>query len=363
MELGELKRLNSVRDQWRSEASDFTPWLANNIEELTKAIGLELEVENIEVAAGPYSADILAKDTGTDEYVVIENQLEKTNHDHLGKALTYAAVLDASTIIWIATDFTEEHKKTLDWLNDHTPDEISFYGIQLELWQIDNSTPAVRLNTISRPNEAVKQAAKSKHADELSDAQRFQLEFWTKFRGRLEKTNEFPSLQTPRPKHWFDISLGKSNIHLAPTCNTGDRILRIRVYISNRIAGEMLPYLEGRKAEIEESIGQTLQWDPYPNSKDKTIVLEHPANFDDERQIDEALDWMVEYTVKFRKTFAKIIKEYREGKTQTTDDNYDVEARRSHWNSDFIDWDDAIEKTGVTVDKDGDVESESGGKY
>jgi len=316
MELGELKRLNSVREHWTNEARDFTPWLADNMDELTKAIGLELEVENVEVAAGPYSADILAKDTGTNEYVVIENQLEKTDHDHLGKVLTYAAVLDASTIIWIATDFTEQHRKTLDWLNDHTPDEISFYGIQLELWQIDNSNPAVRLNTISSPNKAVKQAAQSKFADDLSDAKKSQLDFWTQFRDRLAATNEFPSLHTPRPQYWFDISLGKSHINLSLTCNTWDKVVGIRVYISNKIAEEMLPYLESRKSEIEEAIGQPLQWNPNPNSKDKTIVLARSVNFDDQLQVDETLAWMVEYTVKFRKTFARIIKEHREEEVQ-----------------------------------------------
>src|ERR1700704_2625847 len=109
MDLGILKNV-SPRQQWTSEAREFTPWLADNIKNLSTAIRLELAVENTEVACGPYSADILAKDIGSGKYVIIENQLEKTNHDHLGKAITYASVLDASTIIWIATDFSEEHK-------------------------------------------------------------------------------------------------------------------------------------------------------------------------------------------------------------------------------------------------------------
>src|SRR3989339_515114 len=122
-ELGNLKKIN-IRKYFPSESSDFTPWLASeeNIAKLGSSIGIELEVENTEVSVGPYSADILAKDIGTGKYVVIENQLEKTNHDHLGKAITYASVLDASAIIWIANEFTEEHKKALDWLNDHTID-------------------------------------------------------------------------------------------------------------------------------------------------------------------------------------------------------------------------------------------------
>ena len=166
MALGILKTV-APRQKWINEARDFTPWLSNNIEELGNALGLELEVENIEVAVGPYSADILAKDTGTGQYVVIENQLEKTNHDHLGKAITYASVLDASTIIWIATDFTPEHRKALDWLNDHTSENISIYGVQLELWQIDDNKAALKFNVICKPNDAVRQAARAIATDEL----------------------------------------------------------------------------------------------------------------------------------------------------------------------------------------------------
>jgi Domain of unknown function (DUF4268) len=308
MELGILKSI-TPRQKWNNEASDFTPWLANNIAELNGAIGLELEIENTEVAVGPYSADILAKDTGTGKYVIIENQLEKTNHDHLGKAITYASVLDASSIIWVATNFTEEHQKALDWLNDHTNDEISFYGVQVELWQIDDSKPAVRFNVVSRPNEAVRQAAKTKASEELSDNRKFQFEFWTKFRDKLAKTRKIPSLQTPRPQYWFDVSLGKTNIHLSNTCNTDVNTVGVRVYIRHHIADRMLPYLQGRKEEIEKAIGQSLQWNPNPENRDLVIALYHSTDFSDTKKVDEALDWLVDYTVKFRETFSKIIQQ------------------------------------------------------
>ena len=119
---------------------------------LGEAVGLELEVENTEVPVGPYSADILARDAGSDKFVVIENQLEKTDHDHLGKALTYASILDASVVIWVARRFTEEHAKALTWLNDHTTDELSFYGVAIELWQIDESLPALKFNDSEQTN-------------------------------------------------------------------------------------------------------------------------------------------------------------------------------------------------------------------
>jgi hypothetical protein len=311
MDLGNLKAI-TPRQKWTSEPRDFTPWLAENINSLNKAIGLELEVENTEVAAGPYSADILAKDTGTGKYVVIENQLEKTNHDHLGKAITYSSVLDASTIIWIATEFSQEHQKALDWLNDHTTDEISFYGVQVELWQIDDSKPAVRFNVISEPNQAVRQAAKSKATDDLSENRKFQFDFWNKFKDKLSKTKKIPSLQTPRPQYWFDVGLGKTHIHISNTCNTDVNTVGVRVYIGNKIADTMLPFLESKKVEIEKSIGHKLQWNPNPENRDKVIVLLHPTDFNDPKKVEEALEWLVSYTIKFRDTFSRLVKQVKD---------------------------------------------------
>ena len=254
-DLGELKLLQ-LRTKWINEAYDFTPWLANNIEVLSEAVGLELEVENTEVAVGPYSADILAKDTGTGKYVVIENQLEKTNHDHLGKAITYASALDASSIIWLAADFTDEHKKALDWLNDHTSDELGFYGIKIELWQIDSSKPAIKLNVRSQPNVAARQAAKSASTDELSETKKLQFEFWTQYRDALAETKQIPSIQTPRPQYWFDVSLGKSYINLSNICSPTENKVGVRVYIGNKLPG-MLEYLEGMREEIEAALGES----------------------------------------------------------------------------------------------------------
>lgn len=310
MDLGTLNKV-SPRKKWNNEARDFTPWLANNIDKLNEAIGIEMEVENTEVAVGPYSADVLARDTGTGEYIVIENQLEKTNHDHIGKAITYASVLDAATIIWIATEFTEEHKKALDWLNDHTTDDISFYGVQLELWQIEESKAALRFNIVSKPNQAVRQAAKSKLSEELSDKRKFQLEFWNKFKDKIAQTKKIPSLQTPRPQYWFDITLGKSNIHISNTCNTDDNTVGVRVYIGNKIADTMLPFLVSKKKDIETKIGKELSWNPNPDNRDKVIVLLHKTDFSDNKKVEDAINWLVEYSIKFREIFSTIIKQAR----------------------------------------------------
>lgn len=308
--LGKIKNV-PLRTIWKNEAYDFTPWLAENIVELGQALGLELEFEAKEVSVGPYSADILAKDVGTGQYVVIENQLEKTNHDHLGKCITYAAVLNASAVIWVASEFTEEHKKALDWLNDHTTDEIAFYGVKIELIQIDNSSPAIQFNVKSSPNEIVRQATKRKEQGELSEAKKLQLDFWTEFKEKLKETGKIGSLQTPRPQYWFDVALGKSGISLSNTFNTWENIIGVRVYISNKVADEWLPYFENNKEEIETKIGSKLEWNPNPDNKDKVIVLTKPYELDNKDNWKEPIDWLVNQTIIFRETFAKLIREKR----------------------------------------------------
>src|SRR5690606_13167763 len=193
----------------------------------------------------------------------------------------------------------------------HTSDNISIYGVQLELWQIDNSRAAVKFNVVCKPNDAVMRIARAIATDELTESKRFQFEFWTKFRDKLALTRAIPTLQTPRPQYWFDVTLGKSNIHLSNTCNTDQNTVGVRVYIGSRIADTMLPYLESRKAEIETELGEVLTWNPNPDNRDKVITLTKTTDFRNEKQVDEALDWLVQKTIHFRTVFAKIIRQHK----------------------------------------------------
>jgi hypothetical protein len=334
-DLGDLKKLN-VRLRWQDEPRDFTPWLAKdeNIKILGDSLGIELEVENTEVSVGLYFADILAKDTVTGRYVVIENQLGKTNHDHLGKAITYASVLDATAIVWIAPEFTEEHKKALDWLNDHTDEDVSFYGVSLELWQIDESKPAVKFNVVSGPAPILRQAKKYKGTEEISDVRKAQLDFWTQFREKLLTTKQVPSAQSPRPQYWYDVSLGRSGIFLSNVFNTSENRLGIRVYLSNQVADIALPELEHQKSEIEKEIGEPLEWNPFPDKRDKVIRLMREADISKREQWGEYLDWLVAVTLKFRNTFSPRVKGLKLG-SQGVGEKLAVTADNSSNNNDI----------------------------
>ncbi len=309
--LGTIEKLD-VRSVWPNEATDFTPWLAKeeNIQHLSKAIGIELEVENMEVAVGPYSADILARDSATGRFVVIENQLEKTNHDHLGKLLTYSAVLDADTIIWIAKEFTDEHKKSLDWLNDKSSDDVAFFGVRLELWKIDNSKPAFQFNIVCRPTEINRSTAIGLSGKELSETKKIQLEFWTAFRDALSETKQVSSLQKPRPQYWHNVSLGRTGIHLSNIANTSDNRIGVRVYMVNRYnSSAALAQLSEQKTEIEKEIGEKLIWNPNTDALDKVIVLHHKADLKKKDKWPDYIKWLVEKTILFRKVFGPRITE------------------------------------------------------
>ena len=201
---------------------------------------------------------------------------------------------------------TEEHKKALDWLNDNTNEDLSFWGIQLELWQIAEDTASMRLNIVSTPSTNVK-TIKSKTNNE-SESRSIQLEFWTKFREKLQSTKKIPSLQTPQAHYWYDVRIGRSDILLSNICNTQKSIVGVRLYIRNKVVDVYYPALEARKVEINKALGCEPDWDPNPSAKDKTITLLHQTDLSNPDKVEEALDWLVKQTIVFHGVFSKEVK-------------------------------------------------------
>jgi len=308
LKLGVLKNLK-LRTVWGHEERDFTPWLAEeqHLAALSDAIGMDLQLERTEMPVGPYSADILAKDA-SGAFVVIENQFGKTNHDHLGKLLTYGATLGVSAVVWIAEEFTEEHRKAIDWLNERTTDDLSLYGVILEVLQIDDSPPAIRYNVVCQPNEVVRAAVAARASGELTEAQRIQLDFWTMFRARLLERKVVTSAQTPRPQYWFDIPTGRSNIVISNIVDTSAGRIGARIYIGNHVASMALPQLERDREAIEREIGEQLVWNPFPNKRDKTIGLFRQVNLEDRESWPEYCDWLIQTVIKFRGAFIPRVK-------------------------------------------------------
>ena len=167
-----------IREVWQHEAHDFTPWLAENLDRLSEVVGIPLEREGIEVPVEQFSADILARNPNDGSMVLIENQLESTDHMHLGQILTYLAGLEAKTVIWIARSFEAAHLSAIRWLNEHTADPFAFFGVQVGVVRIGDSQLAPVFDVLERPNEWDRRVQEIRRQEGLTDSGRFNQEFW-----------------------------------------------------------------------------------------------------------------------------------------------------------------------------------------
>lgn len=311
--LGRLEKID-LRDIWRTEDLDFTPWLAQeeNISLLADTLGLELEVEAQEKEVGPFRADILCKDIGNDSWVLIENQLERTDHRHLGQLITYAAGLKAVTIVWVAATFTEEHRAALDWLNTVTGDEFRFFALEVELWRIGDSPAAPKFNIISKPNEwskTVGAATRRIEAETATEAKRLQYAYWQSLHADM-KGHAFLRLRKPSPKHWTDLSIGRTGCVLRATLNTREERIGVELYLSDDNSEAYYSQLEAAKSEIEAELGLTPVWKPLPDKRAcRIITYKYSCPLNVEARWPEYRQWMISNLETFHRVFQTRIRE------------------------------------------------------
>lgn len=269
-----LSRLTEVdlREVWQNEATDYTNWLANeeNLRLLSDEIGIEIVLETTEASIGKFRVDILAKEEITGRKIIIENQLEQTNHDHLGKIITYASGLDAEIIVWIVKDVRDEHEKAVNWLNENTDEKINFFAIRMELWKIGDSQIAPKFHVISQPNDWAKDAKKTSERSELSERAKLQLEFWEKFNEFVISRDQTFNLRKPYPQHWYSLSVGSSKANISLSIIFAKRLMRCEIYIPDN---KSLYYeLENEKEFIESKLDFELEWSPLEDKKASRIV-------------------------------------------------------------------------------------------
>lgn len=303
----------SLRDCWDNEASDFTPWLATeeNIALLADALGMnELEVKGQEEHVGPFRADILCVDPGTDKLVLIENQLEKTDHNHLGQILTYAAGLDAVTIIWIAERFTEEHRAAIDWLNRITDKEFNFFGVEIGLIKIGDSNAAPVFNVIAKPNGWSKDVRSSQASSEgHSEGKIFNYEYWTSFNEFMANNpSKMFRTRSASYSHWMTIAIGHGAVHIDLLLNKREQKATIQLYMWDDAEKKIYDALLKHKEEAEEKIGEKLMWRRLDGKKASSIDLIKKCNLNDLDVQQEVFSWYKEYTEKFITYFKPILK-------------------------------------------------------
>lgn len=231
-DLDHLKTVE-LRKVWPHEALDFTKWLSSpaNLNMLGEAVGVELELIETESSVGSFNVDIYAQETGTGRKVIIENQLEETNHDHLGKVITYAAGKSAQVIIWVVAHARDEHRQAIEWLNEHTDNDFGFFLVEIELWTIGDSKPAPRFNVVEQPNEWTKAL---KLSENLSETERVKLSYWTKYREIAHLTPGFLKVfspQKPTKDHWSILRCGTSAYRIALLIDTQHGRTGIEFYV------------------------------------------------------------------------------------------------------------------------------------
>ncbi len=308
---GKLEKVD-LSQLWNGESPDFTAWLSQeeNITDLGNAIGLELEVQEKEEKAGVFQADILCKDVLTDHFVLVENQLERTDHAHLGQLMTYAAGLEAVTIIWIAKTFSEEHWAALDWLNNITDESINFFGVEIEAYKIGDSLPAPNFNIIVKPNDWTKQAKKTTSKQKLTDIKLLQQEYWQGLKEFMETFKSFVKLPNPPTTSWFNIPLGRTNYFFSLAVNTRDNSVNLWLTIIGSKSKEDFDrlYEIAYKDSLTE-VNQNLIWDRMQGNTRCAVTLKSYADFMEKTDWPNQFTWFKENLEKFEKYFKPKIKE------------------------------------------------------
>lgn len=266
IELGEIEVLNP-REVWKHEERDFTPWVAENITKISEVIGLPIIVEQTEQKVSNYELDIYGKVEGKDSIVIIENQLNSTDHIHLGQLLTYAGGLEASIIIWIATEIRDEHRSALEWLNKISNEKASFFLLRPEVIKIGNSKPAVKFHLEVGPSDFERRV---REIFETRDAPRheFRMKFWEDLLNFLEKENhKWAKNRRTTKDSWISSGVGRAGVNVNASMAQGSRI-RVEIYLPNDEDKKYFDQLMNFKNKIEDKLkGEEISWERLEDAK------------------------------------------------------------------------------------------------
>ena len=307
MKLEKIKEVD-IRKVWAHEQYDFSKWLAaeENIKELGDTLNLALTDVETEKFVGSYRCDIICKDELTGKSVLIENQLEQTNHDHLGKIITYASGLDASVVVWIVAEARQEHASAIEWLNKHTDDDLAFFLIEVHAYTIGESDPAPMFRIIEQPNDFARSVKAVARQGELSDAQIKRQEFWTMFNDVIDqKGNPFNKRKATRD-HWYTVAVGSSKCHISIDLVNKEHKIRVGLWITDN--KDMFDNMKAHQAEIEGAIGFPLEWDRLDNKKASVICANIPGlDFRRQENYPELMNKAIDMVLAEKKAFVPYI--------------------------------------------------------
>ena len=307
MELGTLREID-VRKVWGHEQYEFSKWLSseNNIKELGDTLDLSLTDIETEKFVGSYRCDILCKDELTGKTVLIENQLEKTNHDHLGKIITYASGLDASVVVWIVSSAREEHSSAIEWLNKHTDDDLAFFLIELHVYKIGDSMPAPMFKVIEQPNDFAKKAKTLAKNPDLSNSQMKRVEFWNRFNEIIEERGKPFNKRKATTDHWYEVAAGSSKCHISIELVNREHKIRVGLWISND--KNLFDRLYAHKQDIENLAGRQLHWNRLDGKKAAIICTNIAGlDFNNQENYDALMNQTIDTVLVLRNAFANFV--------------------------------------------------------
>lgn len=303
MRLGKLEEINDLRSVWATEAGHFTPWLAKdeNIAELGDALGLDITVEEIESNVGDFRVDIFASETNNGRKIVIENQLEDTNHDHLGKLITYATGKSANIIVWLVKQAKPEHSAAINWLNKYTTEEIGFFLCEIKLYKIGESDPAVKFEVIEKPNNWSKGVQKMANAKPIEQQRH---EYWTAFKNYATNNTDFNKqfkVRNPSTDHWMNFSIKTSSCHISVSQIAKRNAISVEVYIPDN--KELYQHFLKHKDEIQQKTGVEYEWKELPEKKASRIIIEEPFDLRNQGEWPKQFDWIISQMIKMKSAF------------------------------------------------------------
>lgn len=303
MKLGKLSEVN-IRDVWAHEQYDFSKWLASpdNIKELGDTLNLSLTNIETEKFVGNYRCDILCQDELTGKTVLIENQLEATNHDHLGKIITYASGLDAAVVVWVVADARDEHASAIEWLNKHTDDSVAFFLLEIHAYKIGNSDVAPQFRIVEQPNDFAKTVKELSHRADLNESQTYRLEFWNQFNDVLEERGKPFNKHKASTDHWYTIAVGSSQCHISIDLVNKDHFIRVGLWIDDN--KELFDSLFSHKADIESTTHFPLSWDRLDGKKASVIYTTVPGlDFNKQDNYVELMNKVIDLVLTLKKAF------------------------------------------------------------
>ena len=301
IKLGKLQEVD-IRKIWAHEQYDFSKWLASesNIQELGDILGLSLSDIETEKFVGSYRCDILCKDEITGRTVLIENQLEQTNHDHLGKLITYASGLDAAVVVWIVAEARQEHSSAIEWLNLHTDDTISFFLIEIHAYKIGDSDPAPQFQIIQQPNDFVKTVKSLAKNGDMSKSESCRVEFWTQLNDYIDQHGKPFNKHKATTDHWYNVGVGSSKCYVSIELVNIKHFIRVGLYIPDN--KELYDHIHENKDAFENAVGYPLEWQRLDGKKAASIHTCIPGlDFDKQGNYPQLMDEIVKRSIAIRK--------------------------------------------------------------